>query len=50
MWDNMGTVHNAVADYKPDEHRLIKRCQVMATRFFTHDGQAKYHTPSQSQA
>ena len=34
MWDNMGTIHNAVADYKPDEHRLIKRCQVAATRFF----------------
>jgi taurine dioxygenase len=38
MWDNMGTVHNAVADYRPDEHRLIKRCQVMATRFFHADG------------
>jgi taurine dioxygenase len=23
-----------VADYRPDEPRLIKRCQVMATRFF----------------
>jgi len=34
MWENMGTIHNAVADYGPDEHRLIKRCQVMATRFF----------------
>jgi len=30
MWDNFGTIHNAVADYRPDEHRLIKRCQVMA--------------------
>lgn len=30
MWDNFGTLHNAVADYGPDEHRLIKRCQVMA--------------------
>ena len=38
MWDNMGTVHNAVADYRPDEPRLIKRCQVMATRFFNADG------------
>jgi len=38
MWDNMGTVHNAVADYKPSEPRLIKRCQVMATRFFDADG------------
>jgi taurine dioxygenase len=34
MWDNMGTIHNAIADYRPDEHRLIKRCQVAATRFF----------------
>jgi len=34
MWDNMRTIHSAVADYGPDEPRLIKRCQVMATRFF----------------
>ncbi len=34
MWDNMGTIHNAVADYRSDERRLIKRCQVMANRFF----------------
>jgi taurine dioxygenase len=33
MWENFGTIHNAVADYGPGEHRLIKRCQVMATRF-----------------
>ena len=33
MWDNMRTIHNAVADYRADEPRLIKRCQVMATRF-----------------
>jgi taurine dioxygenase len=33
MWDNMRTIHNAVADYRPDEPRFIKRCQVMATRF-----------------
>lgn len=33
MWENFGTIHNAVADYAPQEHRLIKRCQVMATRF-----------------
>ena len=35
MWDNMGTIHNAVADYRPDEPRLIKRCQVKASRFFS---------------
>jgi taurine dioxygenase len=34
MWDNIGTLHNAVADYRPDEPRLIKRCQVMADRVF----------------
>lgn len=39
MWDNLGTLHNAVPDYGPDEHRYIKRCQVMATRFFTDDGE-----------
>jgi taurine dioxygenase len=34
MWEDIGTIHNAVADYGPHEHRLIKRCQVMANRFF----------------
>ncbi|SDV50731.1 TauD/TfdA dioxygenase family protein [Chitinasiproducens palmae] len=34
MWDNIGTIHNAVADYRPDEPRLIKRCQVMADKVF----------------
>jgi len=38
MWDNMGTIHNAVADYLPSEPRFIKRCQVAATRFFHQDG------------
>jgi taurine dioxygenase len=33
MWEDIGTIHSAVADYGPDEHRLVKRCQVMATRF-----------------
>ena len=32
MWDNIGTLHNAKPDYAPHEHRLIKRCQVMADR------------------
>ena len=31
MWDNIGTTHNAVADYGPDEPRFILRVQVMAT-------------------
>jgi taurine dioxygenase len=34
MWDDLVTLHNAVADYGPTEHRLIKRCQVMADRVF----------------
>lgn len=34
MWDNIGTIHNAVPDYGPHEHRYIKRCQVMADRYF----------------
>jgi alpha-ketoglutarate-dependent taurine dioxygenase len=38
MWENFGTIHNAIADYRPDEHRLVKRCQVMATRFFDENG------------
>jgi taurine dioxygenase len=33
MWEDIGTIHSAMADYGPDEHRLVKRCQVMATRF-----------------
>lgn len=33
LWEDIGTIHNAVADYRPDEHRLIKRCQVMASDF-----------------
>jgi taurine dioxygenase len=32
MWDNIGTVHNAVADYGPDEPRYMRRVQVMATK------------------
>ena len=34
VWDDFVTIHNAIPDYAPHEHRLIKRCQVMATRFF----------------
>ena len=35
IWDHLGTIHQAIADYRPDEIRLIKRCQVMATKVFT---------------
>jgi taurine dioxygenase len=31
MWDNIGTVHNALADYMPTEPRYMRRAQVMAT-------------------
>ncbi len=31
MWDNIGTLHNAVADYLPEEPRYMRRVQVMAT-------------------
>jgi taurine dioxygenase len=34
MWDHIGTLHAAIPDYRTDEHRLIKRCQVMADRIF----------------
>jgi taurine dioxygenase len=30
MWDDIGTTHNAVADYAPDEPRFMYRVQVMA--------------------
>lgn len=35
IWDNLGSIHQAIADYRPDEARLMKRCQVMATKVFT---------------
>jgi taurine dioxygenase len=34
LWDHLGTIHRAIADYGPDEIRLIRRCQVMATKVF----------------
>ncbi|MBY4593969.1 TauD/TfdA family dioxygenase [Ottowia caeni] len=34
MWDHIGTLHTAIPDYTASEHRLIKRCQVMADRIF----------------
>jgi taurine dioxygenase len=32
--DHLGTLHRAIADYRPDEIRLIRRCQIMATKVF----------------
>ncbi len=37
MWENIGTMHNAVADYTADEPRYITRCQVMADKVFDPD-------------
>lgn len=34
IWENIGTLHNAVADYGPEEPRYIRRCQVMADKVF----------------
>lgn len=34
VWDHLGTIHRAIADYRADEIRLMRRCQVMATRVF----------------
>lgn len=34
MWENIGTLHNAMADYGPNEPRYIHRCQVMADKVF----------------
>jgi taurine dioxygenase len=34
MWDHIRTIHMAVADYTPDEPRLMMRCQVLADRVF----------------
>jgi taurine dioxygenase len=37
VWDHIGTIHRAIADYGPDEIRLMRRCQVMATKVFDPD-------------
>ncbi len=31
IWEHIGTLHNALPDYGPDEHRMMLRCQVMST-------------------
>ena len=42
VWDHIGTLHNAIADYRPDEHRLMKRCQVMADKIFDPEFQRRF--------
>jgi len=32
VWEDIGTIHRALADYRADEPRLMIRCQVMATK------------------
>jgi taurine dioxygenase len=34
LFDNIRTLHNAIPDYQPHEHRLLKRCQIMADKVF----------------
>jgi taurine dioxygenase len=34
LWDHLWTWHNAIADYGPNEHRMMIRCQVMGDRIF----------------
>lgn len=39
-WDNLWTMHNAIADYRADEPRHMRRCQVMADWVFTPEAKA----------
>ena len=34
IWDHIGTLHTAIADYTPEEHRKMIRCQVYADKIF----------------
>ena len=34
VWDHIGTWHCAIGDYTAGEHRLMKRCQVLADKVF----------------
>jgi taurine dioxygenase len=34
IWDHIGTIHRAVDDYGPEDIRLMRRCQIMATKVF----------------
>lgn len=41
LWDHLGTWHYARPDYGPDEPRLMKRCQVLASKIFDPDFQCE---------
>ena len=34
VWDHIGTIHRAIDDYGPNDIRLMRRCQIMATKVF----------------
>jgi taurine dioxygenase len=34
VWDNIRTIHNAMADYAEHEHRYMRRCQAKADLVF----------------
>lgn len=42
LWDNLGSWHYARPDYTADEPRLMKRCQVMASKIFDPEFQREY--------
>lgn len=42
VWDHLGTLHNAIPDYGPEEHRLMLRCQVMAETIFDPEFQRRW--------
>jgi taurine dioxygenase len=42
IWDHIGTLHNAIPDYRPEEERLMLRCQVMAETVFDPDFQRQW--------
>ena len=46
VWDDICTLHQAWPDYGPTEHRLMKRCQVMADRVFDPAFAAKAAAPA----
>ncbi|WP_135470134.1 TauD/TfdA dioxygenase family protein [Crenalkalicoccus roseus] len=43
VWDHIGTLHNAIPDYRPDEPRLMLRCQVMAETIFDPAFRRQWH-------
>jgi len=46
VWDNFGTLHRGIADYGPDEYRLMRRCQVLGTKIFDPDYRRSVSLPA----